>query len=97
MQLRDAVLTRARAFSLSYWRQKDRDSEYPDDFVRAFAAEGWLGATIPREYGGAGLGMLEAGLILGSICRSGAGTSGASPIHFFMFPTAPIVKFGSER
>jgi len=95
-QLRARVLERACRFPLEYWLEKDRLGEYPSEFVEAFAKDGWLGAVIPTEYGGAGLGMVEASLILHSICASGAGTSGASPVHFFMFPAAPIVKFGHE-
>ena len=47
---------------------------------------GWLGIMIPEEYGGAGLGVTEAALMLHEICASGAGTTGASPIHFYMLP-----------
>ena len=96
-QLRTRVLERASGFPLEYWLEKDRLGEYPSEFVDAFATDGWLGAVIPKEYGGAGLGMVEASLILHAICASGAGTSGASPVHFFMFPPAPIVKFGDEE
>src|SRR5262249_35131017 len=52
---------------------------------------------IPEQYGGAGLGITEAAIILHAICLSGAGTSGASPVHFFMFPPAPVIHFGSEH
>lgn len=97
LALRTEVLELARSFDLGYWLEKDRTAEYPWEFVRAFADRGWLGAVIPQEYGGAGLGMVEASLILHSVCASGAGTSGASPVHFFMFPPGPIIKFGSEE
>lgn len=95
-QLRQAVLDRASSFGLDYWRERDRLAEYPKEFVETFAREGWLGTTIPEQYGGGGLGMVEAALIMHSICASGAGTTGASPIHFSMFPPAPIIKFGTE-
>jgi alkylation response protein AidB-like acyl-CoA dehydrogenase len=94
--LHDEVLALARAFGPDYWLEHDREGRYPWDFVRAFAARGWLGATIPEEYGGAGLGISEAAIVLHAICLSGAGTSGASPVHFFMFPPAPVVHFGTE-
>ncbi|HXM57836.1 MAG TPA: acyl-CoA dehydrogenase family protein, partial [Candidatus Dormibacteraeota bacterium] len=94
--LHEEVLTLAGRFSLDYWREHDREERYPWEFVRAFAERGWLGAIIPPEYGGSGLGMTEAALILHAICLSGAGTSGASPVHFFIFPPAPVVHFGSE-
>ena len=86
----------ARTFSLDYWLEKDDKAEYPSDFVKAFADNGWLGITIPEEYGGAGLGVTEAALMLHEICASGAGTSGCSPIHFYVFPPTPLVKYGTE-
>lgn len=94
--LHEEALALARTFSLDYWLERDAGSEYPWDFIRAFADHGWLGMMIPEEYGGAGLGITEAALLLHAICRSGAGTSGASAIHFYMFPPAPIIRFGSE-
>ncbi len=87
----------ARNFSLDYWLDKDDKAEYPHEFVRAFADNGWLGIMIPEEYGGAGLGVTEASLMLHEICASGAGTSGASPIHFYVFPPTPIIKYGTAE
>ena len=86
----------ARSFSLDYWLAKDDKAEYPHEFVKAFADNGWLGLMVPEEYGGAGLGVTEAALMLHEICASGAGTSGASPIHFYIFPPTPVIKFGTE-
>jgi alkylation response protein AidB-like acyl-CoA dehydrogenase len=94
--IRKEVATLARSFSPDYWLEKDRAAEYPHEFVRAFAEGGWLGAIVPEEYGGSGLGVTEAALILHEICAAGAGTSGASPIHFYMFPPMPVIKYGSE-
>jgi alkylation response protein AidB-like acyl-CoA dehydrogenase len=91
------ALALAKQFSLDYWLERDAKSEYPWDFIRAFADHGWLETMIPEQYGGAGLGITEAALLLHAICRSGAGTSGASAIHFYMFPPAPIIRFGSEE
>src|SRR5262245_49821222 len=86
----------ARTFSLDYWLDKDTRAEYPHEFVRAFAESGWLGIMVPEAYGGAGLGVTEAALMLHEICASGAGTSGASPIHFYVFPPTPVIKYGTE-
>ena len=80
--IRKEVATLARSFSLDYWLEKDRKAEYPVDFIRAFAQAGWLGMIIPDDYGGSGLGVTEAALMLHEICAAGAGTTGASPIHF---------------
>ena len=95
--IRAEVASLARRFDWSYWRDLDSSGEYPHAFFNAMAAAGWVGAAIPEAYGGAGLGITEAALILGEICASGAGTSGASPIHFSMFPPQPIIKYGSEE
>jgi alkylation response protein AidB-like acyl-CoA dehydrogenase len=95
-QIRKEVSALARSFDWDYWREKDRKAEYPTEFVQAFARAGWLGLVIPEAYGGAGLGVTEATLMLEAICASGAGLSGASPIHFAVFPPMPIIRHGSE-
>jgi acyl-CoA dehydrogenase len=96
-EIRRQVAALARTFGWEYWREKDRKAEYPTEFVRAFADAGWLGLVIPEVYGGAGLGVTEAVLMLEAICASGAGLSGASPIHFAVFPPLPIMRHGSEE
>jgi alkylation response protein AidB-like acyl-CoA dehydrogenase len=95
-EIRRQVAALARGFGWEYWREKDRKAEYPNEFVQAFADAGWLGLAIPEAYGGAGLGVTEAVLMLEAICASGAGLSGASPIHFAVFPPMPIIRHGSE-
>jgi len=94
--IRKEVGALARTFSPEYWLEKDRKAEYPWEFVRAFAEAGWLGMIVPEEYGGSGLGVTEASLMLYEICAAGAGTTGASPIHFYLFPPMPLIKHGSE-
>ena len=95
--IRKEVATLARSFPADYWLDKDRKAEYPWEFVRAFAAGGWLGAIIPEEYGGSGLGVMEAALILHEIAAAGGGTTGCSPVHFYMFPPMPVIKHGSAE
>jgi alkylation response protein AidB-like acyl-CoA dehydrogenase len=95
-EIRRQVGALARGFGWEYWREKDRKAEYPTEFVQAFADAGWLGLAIPEAYGGAGLGVTEAVLMLEAICASGAGLSGASPIHFSVFPPMPIIRHGSD-
>ncbi len=94
--IRKEVATLARSFPADYWLEKDRQAAYPWEWVKAFAAGGWLGIIIPEAYGGSGLGVTEASILLHEICASGAGTSGASPIHFYVFPPMPLVKHGSD-
>ena len=84
--IRKEVTALARSFPPEYWLEKDRKAEYPFEFVKAFAQAGWLGVIVPEEYGGSGLGVTEAALMLHEIAASGAGTSGCSPIHFYMLP-----------
>ncbi|HEY7202205.1 MAG TPA: acyl-CoA dehydrogenase family protein, partial [Candidatus Dormibacteraeota bacterium] len=66
--LHEEALALAGRFPADYWLEHDRDERYPWEFVRAFAERGWLGTTIPEEYGGAGLGITEAALLLHAIC-----------------------------
>jgi hypothetical protein len=94
--IRKEVSSLARSFPPEYWLEKDGKAEYPWEFVKAFAQAGWLGVIVPEEYGGSGLGVTEAALMLHDIAASGAGTSGCSPIHFYCFPPMPVMKHGSE-
>ncbi|WP_028266079.1 acyl-CoA dehydrogenase family protein [Arthrobacter sp. MA-N2] len=87
----------ARQFDLNYWREKDSKPEYPWEFVKAFADAGWLGAMIPEEYGGLGLGLTEAAVMLSEVAGSGAGAAGASAVHFYIFPPGPIIRHGSQE
>src|SRR2546427_3200609 len=94
--IRKEVATLACSFSLDYWLEKDKKAEYPWDWVKTFAQAGWLGMIIPENYGGSGLRVTEATIMLHEVCASRAGTSGASPIHFYPFPTIPATKPRSE-
>ncbi|MGW4336508.1 acyl-CoA dehydrogenase family protein [Rhodococcus koreensis] len=95
--IRQTTRELARKFDLEYWREKDKKGEYPWEFVKAFADGGWLGAMIPEEYGGLGLGLTESAIMLHEVAASGAGTAGASAIHFYIFPPGPILRHGSEQ
>ncbi len=80
-----------------YWLERDRDGQYPHDFHRDLAQAGWLGIAMPEEYGGSGLGMSEAALMMQAISRSGAGFSGASAVHMNIFGLNPVVVFGTPE
>jgi acyl-CoA dehydrogenase len=95
--IRDAVGKVCARFGDDYWLAKDRDGGFPDDFHRAFAEAGWLGVCIPQQYGGAGLGVTEAALMMQTIAESGAGLSGASALHMNIFGLNPVVVFGSDE
>ena len=83
-------------FDADYWRKTDETGEFPEAFVAAMAAGGWLGAAMPTSLGGAGLGLTEAALVMQAVAQSGAGFSGASAVHLNIFGPMPIAKFGSE-
>jgi acyl-CoA dehydrogenase len=93
----DAVLAICRRFDDAYWLKRDREGGFPHDFHAAFAAEGWLGICIPEEYGGSGLGVTEAAIMMRTIAESGAGMSGASAVHINVFGLNPVVVFGTEE
>lgn len=83
-------------FDDSYWLEKDRTGDFPFDFHTAMAKAGWLGITMPEEFGGAGLGVVEAALMMHTVAKSSGGMSAASAIHINIFGPHPIVVFGSE-
>src|SRR6266404_422206 len=81
-------------FDTAYWRQNDERAAYPEEFVKALTAAGWLAALIPAEYGGGGLGVTEASVILEEINRSGA-NSGAC--HAQMYIMGTLLRHGSPE
>ncbi|MBI4505735.1 MAG: acyl-CoA/acyl-ACP dehydrogenase [Chloroflexi bacterium] len=94
--LRAAVREIAARFDDDYWRRCDSEHRYPWDFFRAMAVGGWLGIAIPEGYGGSGLGITEAALMLEEVAASGACMNGCSPLHFIVFGLNPVVKHGNE-
>ena len=91
--LRREVRDLCKAFPDSYWRELDAARSYPDAFVRALTDAGYLGALIPEEYGGSGLGVTEASIILEEVNRSG-GNAGAC--HAQMYTMGTLLRHGSE-
>src|SRR5436305_3480536 len=95
--IRRSVAELARRFDDQYWMEEDKAHEFPTEFYRAIADGGWLGMTIPAEYGGHGLGITEATLLLEEVARSGGGMNAASSIHLSIFGMQPVVVHGSEE
>jgi acyl-CoA dehydrogenase len=89
--MRAAVAKVCGAFDLDYWLQRDRQGGFPLDFHAALARDGWLGIAMPEDYGGAGLGVTEAALMMQTVAQSGAGMSGASAVHMNIFSLNPVV------
>ena len=97
LEIERAVVSICKRFDDDYWRTKDRDGGFPHDFHAAFAEAGWLGIAMPAEYGGAGLGITEAAILMRTISASGAGMSGASAIHMNIFGLHPVVINGTPE
>ena len=95
--IRRAVAELAAKFDDQYWMEKDAAHEFPTEFYQAFADGGWLGITIPEEYGGHGFGITEAALLLEEVSASGAGMNGASSMHLSIFGMHPVIVHGSEE
>src|ERR687883_566101 len=93
-ELRQAVRAVLKDFSESYWRALDQERAYPEAFVQAMTAAGFLGALIPREYGGLGLGLAEASVILEEVNRCG-GNAGTA--HAQMYTMGTILRHGSAQ
>jgi acyl-CoA dehydrogenase len=93
-EIRDAVATLCARFGNEYWHRCDEQGAYPEEFVKTLSEAGWLSALIPQEYGGAGLGMMEASLILEEINHSGGN---AVACHAQMYTMASILKHGSAE
>jgi acyl-CoA dehydrogenase len=97
LAIRDALASLCARFDAQYWLEHDRSGEFPEDFYRTVAEAGWLGIAMPKEYGGAGLGITEAALMMQTISESGAGFSGASAVHMNIFGLNPVVVFGTTE
>jgi acyl-CoA dehydrogenase len=95
--VRDAVTRICWRFDDAYWLMRDRDGGFPADFHQAFAADGWLGICIPEEYGGSGLGLADAAVMMQAIAESGAAMAGASSVHMNIFGLNPVVRFGTAE
>ena len=95
--MRAAIEKICARFGDDYWLKRDHDGKFPDEFHRALASDGWLGVCIPEAYGGSGLGITEAAVMMQTIAASGAGFSGASAVHMNIFGLNPVVVYGSDE
>ncbi|RTL61985.1 MAG: acyl-CoA dehydrogenase [Hyphomicrobiales bacterium] len=96
LEIREAILKICARFGDDYWLEKDRNGGFPHDFYAAMAEAGWLGIAMPEAYGGAGLGITEAAVMMQAVAESGAAFSGASALHMNIFGLNPVVVFGTE-
>ncbi len=95
-EIRDAVRAICDRFDDSYWSEKDRAHSFPHEFAKAMAEGGWLGIAMPVEYGGAGLGVTEAAIMMQEVGRSAGAFAACSTIHINIFGLHSIVKHGTE-
>ncbi len=94
-QIREAIAKICARFDDAYWLKKDKEGGFPKELHQALARDGWLGIAMPEEYGGSGLGITEAAVMMQAISESGAGFSGASAVHMNIFGLNPVVGFGT--
>jgi acyl-CoA dehydrogenase len=95
--IRKGVAAVVAKFGDEYWLERDDDGRFPTEFHRAMADGGWLGLTMPEEYGGAGLGVTEAMIMMHEVASHGGAMAAASTVHINLFGPHPIVVFGSEE
>lgn len=95
--IREGVGAVVRSFGDEYWLTRDEDGKFPFEFHRAMAEGGWLGLTMPEEYGGSGLGVTEAMIMMHEVASHGGGMAAASTVHINLFGPHPIVVFGSPE
>jgi acyl-CoA dehydrogenase len=95
--IRDTIEKICSRFDDAYWLKKDKEGGFPIEFHKAIADAGYLGICIPEEYGGSGLGITDAAIMMRAISESGAGMSGASAVHMNVFGLNPVVVFGTPE
>jgi acyl-CoA dehydrogenase len=95
--IREAILRLCVGFGDDYWLERDGDGAFPVAFHRAFAEGGWLGIAMPEAYGGSGLGIADAAVMMQAVAESGAAFSGASALHMNIFGLNPVVVFGTDE
>ena len=93
-EIRESIRALCLEFPGTYWQRLDAEQRYPEEFLSALTAAGWMAALIPQEYGGAGLGLAEASVILEEINRTG-GNSGTC--HGQLYNMGTLLRHGSEE
>lgn len=95
--IRDAVRKACEPFDDAYWLDRDETGKFPYEFHKAMADGGWLGIAMPEEYGGSGLGVKEAAIMMNTIAQTPGAQSAASAVHINIFGPHPIVVMGTEE
>jgi acyl-CoA dehydrogenase len=95
--IREAILKHCSRFPDEYWLERDREGVFPHEFYDSMVEAGWLGIAMPTEFGGSGLGITEAAVMMQAIAESGAAMGGASSVHMPVFSLQTIVLFGTQQ
>ena len=93
--IREAIQRLMQPFSDAYWLERDETATFPHEFRQAVAAGGWLGIVMPEEYGGSGLGVAHAVVMMEAVANSAGAMSAASSVHLNIFGPQAIVKHGT--
>jgi acyl-CoA dehydrogenase len=96
-EVREGVKAVCANFPDAYWRERDVSHEFPFEFHKAIADGGWLGVALPERFGGSGLGLAEAAVMMQTITESGAGFPGAQSTHGNVYATQPLGIFGTDE
>jgi len=96
-EIRDAVKAICDRFDDQYWQERDRTGTFPKEFTKAIADGGWLGIAMPEEYGGAGLGVTEAAIMMQVVGNSAGAFAACSAIHINIFGPHAIVVHGTPE
>jgi len=96
-QIQENVERLCADFGDEYWLERDNDGRFPEDFCQMIADQGYMGIAIPEEYGGSGLGITEAAILMQAISGSGAGNGGVSSVSLGIFGLNPVVKYGTHE
>jgi acyl-CoA dehydrogenase len=97
IEVRELAERVCKRFDDEFWMELDQSARFPDEFHRAVADAGLLGIAMPVEFGGSGLGISEAAVLMQTIAESGACMSGASAVHLNIFGLNPVVVFGTAE
>jgi len=92
----DALTGTLKAFDDTYWANCDQSGEFPYEYVTTLADAGWLGIAMPEEFGGSGLGVTEAALMMTEVARCG-GMTAASAVHMNIFGPKSLIRFGTTE
>lgn len=95
--VREAISKICANYPDEYWLKQEEKKEFPFELHRKLADDGWLGICIPPEFGGSGLGISEAAIMMQTLSESGGGMTAASSVHMNIFGLEPVVKFGTDE